>query len=122
MTKPVTEAEKSVIIVLDIPVDASKEDAELLLNGPYADGYNLLNAFPAENKSIRALYRLSADARKGDGQKEDEKLVVAFLKSNTHLTTREAYIQLSAKGIKTSQTAIDLTRAKLGLPRGKKAR
>jgi hypothetical protein len=112
------ESEKSVIIVLDIPAGAPAEDAERLLNEPYAEGYNLVNAFPAGN-AIRALYRLSAEARKPDTQKEDEE-AIAFLKANIQLTTREAYIQLSAKGIKKSQTWIDLKRTELGLPRGRK--
>ena len=48
---------KKHILVIDIPLDATAEAAELLLNEPYMRGYYLQAIFPGQTEA-RAFFRL----------------------------------------------------------------
>lgn len=61
---------KKMIRVVDIPADATAEQAEQLLNEPFADGYMLitLRSLGVASGAERAYFKLRTKAVKSEGE------------------------------------------------------
>jgi len=50
--------------VVEVPLGATAEQAEEILNKPYEEGYYLLNHIAAEGAAFRAIYKLRTKPEK----------------------------------------------------------
>jgi hypothetical protein len=51
--------------VVEVPVGATAEQTEEILNAPYAEGYYFLHQVAAEGAALRAIYKLRTRPEKG---------------------------------------------------------
>lgn len=103
------------ILVVDIPTDATAEQAEALLNAPYADGYSLdQSLWSGPGIGARVIFRLRASLVKGDSKSwcrvragdEDGRgaEAVQVIKENPDLSHAKVAAKLRGLGIQRSRT------------------
>ncbi len=83
------------IRVVDVPVDASAELSERLLNAPYDAGYYLDQLMSGRGGGIRAIYRL----RMRQAQAPETDAATALVLANPDLSNRKVCALLAERGI-----------------------
>jgi len=58
-------SDKKMLRIVEVPVGATAEEAETILNAPFAEGYYYVQTIAAESAGLRALYKLRTKPEKG---------------------------------------------------------
>jgi hypothetical protein len=114
---------EKMVRVIDIPPDTTAEEAEVLLNRPYEEGYYLASVVGWDRFGARAFYRRRLITKSGEnksdrgGNRSDrdglDKAARAIVQANPRRTIRAIQHALADAGIRRSVGWVSNARADL---------
>lgn len=107
------EPELPMIRVVDLSTDTSQEEAERLLNAPYAAGYYLERLIPDWSDAVKARAVYRKRKREEQTAPPDSDSADALLRAHPKMSVRELQNLLNAHGVKRSRGWVHKQRTRI---------